>query len=39
MTSQAPSRCVDNILITYDENKVKADIPKHSLNNTYEAQM
>ena len=33
MTSQAPRRCVDNILITYDENKVTADIPTHSLNN------
>jgi hypothetical protein len=32
MTSQAPCRCVDNILITYDENKAKADIPTHSLN-------
>jgi hypothetical protein len=27
MTSQAPCGCVDNILITYDENKAKADIP------------
>ena len=33
MTSQAPCRCVHNILITYDENKAKADIPTHSLNN------
>jgi len=33
MTSQAPFRCVNNILITYDENKAKADIPTHSLNN------
>ena len=30
MTSQAPSRCVDNILITYDENKAKADTPTQS---------
>ena len=37
MTSQAPCRCVDNILITYDENKAKAHIPTHSLNNIYEA--
>ena len=37
MTSQAPSRCVDNILITYNENKAKEDIQTHSLNNTYEA--
>ena len=37
MTSQAPCGCVDNILITYDENKAKADIPTHSLNNMYEA--
>ncbi len=37
MTSQALCRCVDNILITYDENKAKADIPTHSLNNIYEA--
>jgi len=29
MTSQAPCRCVDNILITYDENKAKADVPTH----------
>ena len=37
MTSQAPSRCVDSILTTYDENKAKADIPTYSLNNIYEA--
>jgi len=37
MTSQAPYRCVHNILITYDENKANADIPTHSLNNIYEA--
>ena len=30
MTSQAPCRCVDNTLITYDENKAKADIPTQS---------
>jgi len=35
MTSQAPCRCADNILITYNENKAKADIPTHSLNNIY----
>ena len=29
MTSQAPCRYVHNILITYDENKAKADIPIH----------
>jgi len=39
MTSQAPCRCADNILITYDENKAKADIPKHSLNSIYQAQV
>jgi len=39
MTSQAPCRCVDKILITYDENKVKADVPTHNLNNVYEAQV
>jgi len=33
MTSQALCTCVDNILITYDENKATADIPTHSLNN------
>ena len=33
MTAQAPSRCVDAILTTYVENKSKADIPAHSLNN------
>ena len=34
MNSQALCRCVDNILVTYDENKAKADgIPTHSLNN------
>ena len=33
MTSQAPCRCVDNILNTYDENMAKADIPTQSLNN------
>ena len=27
MTSQAPCRCTENILITYDENKAKADVP------------
>ena len=37
MTSQAPCRCVDNILTTNDENKTKADIPTQSLNNIYEA--
>ena len=37
MTSQAPCRCVHNILITYDENKAKADVPKHSLKNIHEA--
>ena len=37
MTSQVPCRCVDNILITYDENKAKADIATYSLNNMYEA--
>ena len=36
MTSQTPCRCVDNVLITY-ENKAKADVPTHSLNNIYEA--
>ena len=35
MTSQAPCKCVDNIIITYDENKAKADIPTHSLDNIY----
>ena len=30
MTFQAPCRCVDNILITYYKNKVKADIPTQS---------
>ena len=30
MTSQAPCRYVDIILITYDENKAKADIPTPS---------
>ena len=34
MTSQASCKCKDNILITYDENKAKAGIPTHSLNNT-----
>ena len=33
MTSQTPCRCVHNILITYDENKAKADLPTHGLNN------
>ena len=33
MASQAPFRCVDNILITYDEKKAKADILTHSLKN------
>jgi len=37
MTSQAPCRFVDKILITYDENKAKTDVPTHSLNNIYEA--
>ena len=37
MTSQATCRCVDKILITYVENKSKADIPTHGLNNIYEA--
>jgi len=37
MTSQAPCRWVDKILIIYDENKAKADVPTHSLNNIYEA--
>ena len=37
MTSQAPCRRVDNILITYDQNKAKADTPTHSLNNMYQA--
>ena len=36
MTSQAPCKCVDNILITYDENKSNADIPTHSLMQTYQ---
>ena len=31
MTSQAPCRCVNNILITYDENKAKADIQHTAL--------
>jgi len=35
MTSQAPCKCVDNILITYDKNKSKADIPTHSINNIH----
>jgi len=35
MTSQAPCRCAENILINYDENKAKADIPPHSLNYIY----
>jgi len=35
MTSQAPCKCVDNILVIYDENKSKADIPTHSINNIY----
>jgi len=39
MTSQALCRCVGNIPITYDKNKAKADIPTHSLNNIYEAQI
>ena len=26
MTSEAPCGCVDNILITHDENKAKADV-------------
>jgi len=30
MISQAPCRCVDIILITYDENKAKAHIPTQS---------
>ena len=37
MTSQAPCRCVDKILITYDENRAKADIQTHSLSTIYEA--
>ena len=37
MTSQAPSRCVDNILTTNDENKAKADIPTHRITTIYEA--
>jgi hypothetical protein len=37
MTSQAPCRCLDNILIAYDENKAKADIPTDSINNIDEA--
>ena len=37
MTSQAPCKCAENILITYDENKAKADIPTHSPNKIYEA--
>ena len=37
MTSKAPCRYVGNILITYDENNAKADIPTHGLNNIYEA--
>ena len=36
MTSQAPCECVDNILIAYDENKAKADIPTHGLTNIYD---
>ena len=39
MTSPALRRCVDNILITYDENKAKADILTHSLGCIYEAQI
>ena len=35
MTSQAPCKCVDNILITYEENKSKAYIPTHSINKIY----
>jgi len=30
MTSQASCRCVDNILITYDENEAQAGIPTQS---------
>ena len=37
MTSQASCRCVDKILITYDENNATADVPTHSLNNIYVA--
>jgi hypothetical protein len=37
MTSQAPCRYADNIIINYDENNAKADIPTHSLNNIYKA--
>ena len=33
MTFLAPCRHVGNILITYDENKDKAAIPTHNLNN------
>jgi len=36
MIPQAPCRCVDNILITYDENKAKAYVPTYSLNSIYE---
>jgi len=36
MTSQAPCRCADNILITHDENKANADILTHSLKNIYD---
>jgi hypothetical protein len=32
MTSQAPCGCVNNILITYDENMAEAHAPTHSLN-------
>lgn len=39
MTSQALCRCVDNILVTYDENKAKADIRTHSLNNIQVTQI
>jgi len=35
MTSQAPCRCVDNIVITYDENKAEAHKLTHSLNNIH----
>jgi len=39
MASHAPCRCVNNILIAYDEHKAKADISTHSLNSIYEAQI
>jgi len=39
MASQAPCRCVNNILIAYDEHKAKAQTLTHSLNSIYEAQI